>query len=203
MPQVKSSLSGRIRRMAYEAWRGPRFAEKEEKDTIYGGRLIAYLALRTGDSMKPSIASRAVFADFNDSDDALLRAVLWKREWYTPQTLNQIAIRYVRIPQVQVQHWLMTFNTIPLLIQSTLPTLQTDDTLPIRTLRLEPNPVYATFEKTWQVTQPLDVLDHHWEKVWNEMEQNLKQFDPIYDVEERFPCAEFTSILYNFDLSPV
>ena len=200
MTGVKKTFYGRVRRTAYDLWRGPDYVEnveKEDEDNPLGGFCVLRLAIRKGETARPLIESRAVYAilRLDDPQDAILRAIYWDNKEImhtthsTPyDTPFKIAAKFVQIPLTLVQQWISSLENLQTSIQTSS---HEDDSLPICTLRVETETVSSVFEKTWQVVEGENSeLNHIWQVIWQQMGLALETSPIITDVEESFPCIK-------------
>ena len=115
--------------------------------------------MRKGISIKPLIEARAVYTILGDEkDDAVIRAVYWDSHTFIrnlppEETVTRIPVKFVRISDEQLQHWLEAFAGIQTSIQISA---HEDISLPICSLRVETSAVDCSFEKVWQVVQGED-----------------------------------------------
>jgi hypothetical protein len=203
MAGIKGTRYGQARRAAYALWRGPDFAQQQSQTEALGGNRVLSLAIRKGSSLAPLLESRSVYGSLvsDRSSDAILRAVSWNsqtaRHPSPTEAISEIVpARFVRIPAMQVQQWLRKFDGLHTTLSSVA---QTDDQLPICSLRIEADAVYSVFEQVWQVVPgEQSELTHIWLDVWNAMGQTLQTEPAIQDVEESFPCVEGKPAAYDF-----
>ena len=195
--------SGRVRRTAYELWRGPAFIRMKNKDDMTGGAQALHLTLRKGTSMKPVTESRAVYASLVDDTqpDGVLRSIYWdsqtvKRDSPVESTPVKIAAKMVKIPLSRVRQWMSVFEGI----QTSFEVLaQAEDSWPICSLRVERDSVYSVFEKVWQVDlNREDELQQAWRQVWQEMGQALQSSPAVTDIEEDYSHVEPVSDALDF-----
>lgn len=198
MTSIKGSFYGRVRRTAYELWRGPDYLQKLDDETFGGGPCLLRLALRRRTSMDPQIEARAIYATLADEVqvNAVLRAVYWDSKSVVhvdrhnpPEDAPfQIPAKFVRVPIIQVHQWIKRFDGLQTSLRA-FP-LQ-EDSLPICSLRIEVDSVYSVFEKAWQVLPGVqDDLTGVWQEVWSEMGKVLQASPCVRGIEESFPCIQ-------------
>lgn len=132
MSVVKPTFYGHVRRTAYNLWRGPVYVENIEKDGEdhpLGGVCVLRLALRKGETAKPMIESRAVYAILrpDEPQDAILRAMYWDNTAImhtthrTPiDTPFKIAAKFVSVPLALLQQWIASSERLQTTTQTTL-----------------------------------------------------------------------------------
>lgn len=202
MSSVKRNFYNRVRRTAYELWRGSNYVLTSDENDPVGGLCILRLALRKGTSMKPLIESRAVYASLTDETqgDAILRAIYWdsqsvKRD-SPPNTPVKVSAKFVKVSSTQVVQWIRMFDDLSTSLRSAV---EQDDSLPICSLRIEINSVGDVFERVWPVVQDEDVeLNRAWQKIWQKMKLALQTSPNVTDVKEKFPCVEPEPDAYDF-----
>ena len=206
MAPIKGSFSGRVRRTAYDLWRGPNYLRNQGRVNFWGGYCVLRLALRQRTSGDPQIEARAVYASFADETqpDAILRAMSWDSKTVVQKSRDDppentpftIPAKFVQVPIAQVRQWVKTFDGLQTSLQI-FP--QQDDGLPICSLRIETDYVYNAFEKIWQVLPgEQSELLRAWQKVWHEMGNILQAFPALTDIEESFPHVEGKPEVYDF-----
>ncbi len=204
---VQGTFYGHVRRTAFNLWRGPDYVEKREKedeDDFLGGVRVLRLAIRRGETAKPMIESRSVYAILRPDDprDVLLRAIYWDNTEIrhtthdTPiDTPFKMAAKFVRFPLASLYQWIRLLENLSTSIQTTS---SKDDTLPICTLRVETSPVSSVFEKTWQVVDgENDELNRVWREIWQQMAQILQTSPSLTDINESFHCVEAKPNIYD------
>jgi len=207
MPVVKGTFYGYVRRTAYDLWDGPDYVEKrrkDEEDDFWGGGRVLRLAIRKGETAKPMIESRIVYAILrpDEPQDVILRGMYWDNTAIrhtthsTPlDTPFTISAKFVRLPLAPLLQWIHSLENIPTTIQTTT---REDDTLPICTLRVETSGVTSVFEKTWQVVEGENAeLNRVWQDIWRQMEQILQTSPTLTNIEESFPCIEAKPDIYD------
>ena len=208
MSVIKETFYGHVRRTAFTLWKGPDYVEnveEEEEDNPLGGDCILRLALRKGETAKPMIEARAVYASLrpDDSHDALLRAIYWDNKAIAHTTHStpldtpfKIAARFVQIPLALLYQWIHLLENLQASVQTTS---HEDDTLPICTLKVETNTVSSLFEKTWQMVEgENEDINRIWQVIWQEMEQVLQTAPIVTAVEESFPDTQIEPDTYDF-----
>ena len=204
MKSVKPSFYGRVRRTAYDLWRGPDYISDPDEESPLHGFCVLRLAIRKGETAKPLIESRAVYTILyrDDPQDAILRAVYWDNKdiigttHSTPyDTPFKIPAKFVQIPLTLVQQWISSLEHLQTSIQTSS---HEDDTLPICTLRVETEAVSSVFEKTWQVVEGENSeLNRIWQQIWQQMGLALETAPIITDLEESFPCIKPERDVYD------
>ncbi|HEU5382701.1 MAG TPA: hypothetical protein VFV38_45425 [Ktedonobacteraceae bacterium] len=200
MTGVKRTSYGRVRRLAYDLWRGPEYATRQNENDLSGGRCLLHLAIRQGITAKPQLEARSVYSSF-EPEDAILRAIYWDSRAAAQNSVlddQQIKIpaKFVSVPFARVQQWVDAFANLQNVLDISP---QQDDSLPICSLRVEIDPVYCLFEKVWQV-RPGEVneLQRAWQTIWQQMGLVLQASPVITDVEEHFRCVEGKTDAYDF-----
>jgi hypothetical protein len=195
-------LHTRVRRTAYDLWRGPNYVQKQDDNNPIGGYCVLRLALRKGISIKPLIEARAVYAILGDeNEDAVIRAVYWDSHTFIrnlppEKTVTRIPVKFVQIPADQLRNWLEAFAGIHTPIQISA---HEDPGLPICSLRVETSAVDCSSERVWQVVPGEDKeLNRVWQQVWQEMGLALQTAPVIADVEESFPNTRIEPDSYDF-----
>jgi hypothetical protein len=202
MTDVKSSFYGRVRRTAYDLWRGPRYMHKQDENDPVGGHCVLRLAIQKGTTMEPMIEARAVYTAFGtEMEDAVLRAFYWDGHTFvhnipSEETHVKIPVKFVQISGEQLQHWLRSFAGLSTSIQISSPE---GISLPICSLRIETSLVDCAFEKVWTVVQDEDrELNRVWQETWQQMGVALQTASAIADVEESFPNTRIEPDSYDF-----
>ncbi len=207
MPIVKETFYGHVRRTAFNLWRGPDYVENSEMEDVtdfLGGVLVLRLAIRKGETAKPMIESRSVYAYLNPNEpqDAVLRSMYWDNTAIRHTTHNTsldtpfaIAAKFVRLPLTSLQQWIHSLENIATTVQTTS---QENHILPICTLRVATSGVSSVFEKTWQVVEGENVeLNRAWQAIWRQMEQVLQTSPSLTDIKESFHCVEVKPDVYD------
>ena len=207
MPVVKRTFYGYVRSTAFDLWRGPFYAENSEMEdeaNFLGGTRVLRLTIRKGETAKPMLESRAIYAHLNPNEpqDAILRAIYWDNTAIrhtthsTPiDTPFKIAAKFVRLPLALLHQWIDLLENISTTIQTTS---SKDDTLPICNLRVETSVVSSAFEKTWQVVDGENAeLNNAWQVIWRQMEQVLQTSPSLTDIKESFDCVEVKPDVYD------
>ncbi len=202
MTDVQPPLHTRVRRTAYDLWRGPNFLQTRDENDLIGGNRILRLAIRKGISIKPLIEARAVYAILEDEmAEAVIRAVYWDshtfiRNLLPEETVTRIPVKFVRIPREKLQCWLEAFAGLHTSIQISV---REDTSLPICSLRVETSAMQCSFEKVWQVVPDEDKeLNCIWQEIWQEMGLALQTAPIVADVEESFPDTQIEPDSYDF-----
>jgi hypothetical protein len=188
------------------AWRGPDSVSVPginplADDAWFVGHRILHLALRRDEPTTAAerlLASRSVYARlYDDSQEiAVLRAMSWSRigqredfKIKGPRSPLAFPVRYTSLPLETAHSWLTRFEGLSATID--MPHLdESADPSLIRTLRLEPETVTCSFEKTWLVhDQLVSELDQPWIEVWNEMTELLADSTLPESIEENYRSA--------------
>jgi hypothetical protein len=207
MPVVKETFYGHVRRTAFNLWRGPDYVENSEMEDVanfLGGVRVLRLAIRKGETAKPLIEARSVYANLNPNEpqDAVLRSMYWDNTAIrhtthsTPlDTPFTISAKFVRLPLASLLQWIHSLENIPTTIQTTS---QEDYTLPICTLEVATSGILSVFEKTWQVVEGENAeLNRVWQDIWRQMEQVLQTSPSLTDIKESFHCIEVKPDVYD------
>jgi len=197
MSTIKKTTYGQIRGQAYDLWRGPDHLVKQSETDQIGGLPVLALLLRSGTSLKPVLESRTVFGRI-DEPSALLRAISWDSNSINSQDPSlklKMPLKCVEIPVQQIQDWIGSFAHLV----TALPfPPYADDSVPICSLHIELDSVYATFQKTWQMrSESTDVLQNNWVDIWKKMEQCLQTHLACTEFSEHFAAEMDTSSVYD------
>lgn len=203
---MRKHFYGLERAIAYTVWRGPDLLRMKSDDDLSGGSHVLHLALRKGTSMKPVIASRAVYASLLDETqpDGLVRSMYWDSQsvWRGSSPEHppvRIAAKVVAVPLKSVQQWIAAFEHIQTSIERAAPA---DDSWPICSLRLEIDPVYMVFEKVWQVGQgSTPGLQRVWQHIWHALGQALQSSPAVTDIEETYASESPGADILDFQLN--
>ncbi len=202
MTGVQPPLHTRVRRTAYDLWRGPSYLQKKDDNDPVGGNCVLRLAIRKGISIKPLIEARAVYTILGDEmEDAVIRAVYWDSHTFIrnqppEKTVTRIPVKFVRISGERLQGWLEAFAGLHTSIQISV---REDTSLPICSLRVETSAAECSFEKVWQVVPDDDIeLNRVWQETWQAMGLALQTAPIVADVEESFPDTQIEPDAYDF-----
>jgi hypothetical protein len=197
MAGSKGTFSGRVRRIAYELWHGPEYILYKDEQNVLSGFCVLHLAMRKGETAKPTIESRAVYAILNSGEptDAILRAVYWDRktliDYKEPYDAPfAIPATFLRLPLTTLQEWIDELDGVSAVIQTTS---YDDDRLPICTLKVAPEYVTSVFEKTWQiVADDTSDLTRVWQTIWHQMGKALQTAPAlaVTGLEESFAASQ-------------
>lgn len=197
MSTTKKTTYGQVRGQAYDLWRGPDYLIKQAGPDQIGGLPVLAFLLRSGTSLKPVLESRIVFGR-TDEPSALLRAVSWDSSAINsrdPALKLKMPLKCVEVPVQQIQDWIGSFAHLT----TALPfPPYADDSIPICSLRIELDSVYATFQKTWQMrSESTDAFQNNWVDTWKKMEQCLQTHAACTEFSEHFEIEMNTSSVYD------
>ena len=198
---------GDVRLQASAIWRGPcNIVIKDRRGVYFYGWPMLSLEARAYRTDR--IESRSIYANLSRKSQrvVILRAVSWNgkavREAIRPQGKNPqfdlvMPAKYVSLPVKHFRAWLSEFDGVSVLANETCEDY--DDLTVIRRLRIDRDYMNCVFEKVWQFQEATNVLmNHKWEKVWEQMTKALVTKPLITNFDEDFWFVN-PEVKYDFE----